>query len=53
MDELLLYQAPMLIGEGRPLAALPLLADLQDARRWRMVEAISLGQDMRLRLRPA
>lgn len=53
VDELLLYQAPMLIGEGRPLAALPLLADLQDARRWRMVEAISLGQDMRLRLRPA
>jgi len=52
VDELLIYQAPMLIGEGRPLAALSPLAELGDARRWRLVEATPVGQDLRLRLRP-
>jgi diaminohydroxyphosphoribosylaminopyrimidine deaminase/5-amino-6-(5-phosphoribosylamino)uracil reductase len=51
VDELLVYQAPLLIGEGRPLAALSPLAELGDARRWRLVEATSIGQDLRLRLR--
>lgn len=51
VDELLIYQAPMLIGEGRPLAALSPLAQLADARRWRLVEATPIGQDLRLRLR--
>jgi diaminohydroxyphosphoribosylaminopyrimidine deaminase/5-amino-6-(5-phosphoribosylamino)uracil reductase len=53
VDELLIYQAPMLVGEGRPLASLSPLAGLGDARRWRLVEAVSIGQDQRLRLRPA
>ncbi|MFG6431416.1 bifunctional diaminohydroxyphosphoribosylaminopyrimidine deaminase/5-amino-6-(5-phosphoribosylamino)uracil reductase RibD [Roseateles sp. LYH14W] len=53
VDELLIYQAPLLIGEGRPLAALSPLAGLADARRWRFVEATPFGQDLRLRLRPA
>jgi diaminohydroxyphosphoribosylaminopyrimidine deaminase / 5-amino-6-(5-phosphoribosylamino)uracil reductase len=53
VDELLLYQAPMLIGDGRSLAVLPPLANLQDAQRWRTIEALAVGQDMRLRLRPA
>jgi diaminohydroxyphosphoribosylaminopyrimidine deaminase/5-amino-6-(5-phosphoribosylamino)uracil reductase len=52
VDELLLYQAPMLIGEGRPLATLPALPGLGEARRWRLVEATPVGQDLRLRLRP-
>lgn len=52
VDELLIYQAPMLIGEGRPLASLAPLADLADARRWRLIEATPIGQDLRLRLRP-
>jgi len=52
VDELLVYQAPMLIGEGRPLAALSPLAQLGDARRWRLVEATPVGPDLRLRLRP-
>jgi len=52
VDELLIYQAPMLIGEGRPLAALAPLAQLGDARRWRVIEATPIGQDLRLRLRP-
>jgi diaminohydroxyphosphoribosylaminopyrimidine deaminase / 5-amino-6-(5-phosphoribosylamino)uracil reductase len=52
VDELLIYQAPLLIGEGRPLAALPPLPQLGDARRWRLVEAAPVGEDLRLRLRP-
>ncbi|KQW43588.1 MULTISPECIES: bifunctional diaminohydroxyphosphoribosylaminopyrimidine deaminase/5-amino-6-(5-phosphoribosylamino)uracil reductase RibD [unclassified Roseateles] len=52
VDELLIYQAPMLVGEGRPLALLAPLAQLGDARRWRLVEATPVGQDLRLRLRP-
>lgn len=52
VDELLVYQAPMLIGHGRPLAELSPLAQLGDARRWRLVEATPIGQDLRLRLRP-
>ncbi|HEY9109325.1 MAG TPA: bifunctional diaminohydroxyphosphoribosylaminopyrimidine deaminase/5-amino-6-(5-phosphoribosylamino)uracil reductase RibD [Roseateles sp.] len=53
VDELLIYQAPMLVGEGRPLAALSPLAGLGDARRWQLMDAMPLGQDLRLRLRPA
>ncbi|MFT7724168.1 MAG: bifunctional diaminohydroxyphosphoribosylaminopyrimidine deaminase/5-amino-6-(5-phosphoribosylamino)uracil reductase RibD [Roseateles sp.] len=52
VDELLVYQAPLLVGEGRPLAALPPLAALGDAPRWRLVEATAVGADLRLRLRP-
>lgn len=52
VDELLIYQAPLLIGEGRPLAALQPLASLSDAHRWRLIEATPVGQDLRLRLRP-
>ena len=52
VDELLIYQAPMLIGEGRPLATLAPPSGLPEARRWRLVEATLIGQDLRLRLRP-
>jgi len=52
VDELLVYQAPMLIGAGRPLATLTRLATLGDARRWRLLEATPIGPDLRLRLRP-
>jgi diaminohydroxyphosphoribosylaminopyrimidine deaminase/5-amino-6-(5-phosphoribosylamino)uracil reductase len=52
VDELLVYQAPLLIGEGRPLAVLHALAGLDKAHRWRLVEATPIGQDLRLRLRP-
>ncbi|KQY82398.1 bifunctional diaminohydroxyphosphoribosylaminopyrimidine deaminase/5-amino-6-(5-phosphoribosylamino)uracil reductase RibD [Pelomonas sp. Root1444] len=52
VDELLIYQAPVLMGEGRPLASLPQLADLGAARRWTLIEASPVGADLRLRLRP-
>jgi len=52
VDELLVYQAPLLIGQGRPLAELMPLPGLEAARRWQWVEATSVGADLRLRLRP-
>lgn len=52
VDELLLYQAPLLVGPGRALAELPALAALDDARRWSFVDVQPLGPDLRLRLRP-
>jgi len=53
VDELLLYVAPVLLGDpARPLLALPPLADM--ASRWRLHlhDQRMLGQDMRLRLHP-
>jgi diaminohydroxyphosphoribosylaminopyrimidine deaminase/5-amino-6-(5-phosphoribosylamino)uracil reductase len=53
VDELLLYVAPVLLGEGREIARLPGLAALSDAPRWTFHEANPVGEDLRLRLRPA
>lgn len=50
VDELLVYQAPCLIGPGQPLAELPGLGRLVDASRWHFVEASPVGPDLRLRL---
>jgi diaminohydroxyphosphoribosylaminopyrimidine deaminase/5-amino-6-(5-phosphoribosylamino)uracil reductase len=51
-DELLLYIAPVLLGDGaRPLLKLPTLADM--AARWRLhlLDQRQVGGDLRLRLR--
>jgi diaminohydroxyphosphoribosylaminopyrimidine deaminase / 5-amino-6-(5-phosphoribosylamino)uracil reductase len=48
VDELLLYQAPLLLGPGRDLAALPELEDLAGAQRLQFVECQALGADLRL-----
>jgi riboflavin biosynthesis protein RibD len=54
VDELLLYVAPVLLGDGaRPLLALPPLADMTSRWRLCLCDQRMLGQDMRLRLRPA
>ncbi|RUL71486.1 bifunctional diaminohydroxyphosphoribosylaminopyrimidine deaminase/5-amino-6-(5-phosphoribosylamino)uracil reductase RibD [Dyella choica] len=53
-DELLIYVAPLLLGDtARPLLALPSLADM--AARWKLslLDTRAVGQDLRLRLRPA
>lgn len=52
VDEILLYQAPLLLGQGLPIAALPALPDLAQATRWRRLEATPVGEDLRLRFRP-
>ena len=52
-DELLLYVAPLLLGDSaRPLLQLPTLSDM--ASRWQLqpIEQRQLGHDWRLRLRP-
>jgi diaminohydroxyphosphoribosylaminopyrimidine deaminase / 5-amino-6-(5-phosphoribosylamino)uracil reductase len=49
VDELLLYLAPMLIGPGRPMAALPALAQLADAARFEFFDSTPVGADIRLR----
>jgi len=51
VDELLLYQAPLLLGPGRPLAHLAELPGLEAATRWQFHEAQRVGHDLRLRLR--
>jgi diaminohydroxyphosphoribosylaminopyrimidine deaminase/5-amino-6-(5-phosphoribosylamino)uracil reductase len=54
VDELLLYVAPVLLGDAaRPLLVLPALAEM--AARWRLcvVEPRQVGDDLRLLLRPA
>jgi diaminohydroxyphosphoribosylaminopyrimidine deaminase/5-amino-6-(5-phosphoribosylamino)uracil reductase len=53
VDELLLYIAPLLLGDkARPLLQLPALTDM--AGRWQLqtFDRRVLGDDMRLRLRP-
>ncbi|WP_374672955.1 bifunctional diaminohydroxyphosphoribosylaminopyrimidine deaminase/5-amino-6-(5-phosphoribosylamino)uracil reductase RibD [Ideonella sp.] len=51
VDELLLYQAPVLLGDGRPMAALGALERLADAPRFRLHDCTPVGDDLRLRLR--
>jgi diaminohydroxyphosphoribosylaminopyrimidine deaminase/5-amino-6-(5-phosphoribosylamino)uracil reductase len=53
-DELLIYIAPKLLGpQAGPLLDLPLLEDLQQARRFGIIGQHKVGDDLRLRLRPA
>lgn len=53
VDELLLYIAPVLLGDNaRPLLALPPLADMADRWRLRVVDQRQVGTDWRLQLRP-
>jgi diaminohydroxyphosphoribosylaminopyrimidine deaminase/5-amino-6-(5-phosphoribosylamino)uracil reductase len=52
-DELLLYQAPALLGDAaRPLLAGLAIEAMAQQRRLQLCEALMVGQDLRLRLRP-
>jgi len=51
VDEILLYQAPMLIGPGQPLAELEALPALDAARRFTLHGVQPIGEDLRLLLR--
>jgi diaminohydroxyphosphoribosylaminopyrimidine deaminase/5-amino-6-(5-phosphoribosylamino)uracil reductase len=52
VDELLLYVAPILLGDSaRPLLALPALAEISSGRRLRVVDERRIGEDWRLLLR--
>ncbi|AKC87269.1 riboflavin biosynthesis protein RibD [Pseudoxanthomonas suwonensis] len=53
VDELLLYQAPLLLGDAaRPLFAGLGIAAMAERRSLRLVEEARLGEDLRLLLRP-
>ncbi|TCI11461.1 bifunctional diaminohydroxyphosphoribosylaminopyrimidine deaminase/5-amino-6-(5-phosphoribosylamino)uracil reductase RibD [Dyella soli] len=53
VDELLIYVAPLLLGDsGRPLLCLPPLADMADRWKLRTVDRRTIGDDMRLLMRP-
>jgi diaminohydroxyphosphoribosylaminopyrimidine deaminase / 5-amino-6-(5-phosphoribosylamino)uracil reductase len=52
VDELLLYVAPMVLGDrARGLLQLPEPQSLLQARRFEMIENVAVGADQRLRLR--
>ena len=52
VDDLLLYQAPLLLGEqGRPLAVLGDFQQLAQTPKLVLNEVMSLGQDLRIRAR--
>lgn len=51
VDELLLYQAPMLLGEGQGIAAIGPLLDLSQGVRFEWHEVQRVGADLRLRAR--
>ncbi len=56
VDECLLYVAPRFLGSGRPIADWPVHAGataLEDRPSWRFLESTQLGDDLRVRLRPA
>ena len=52
VDELLLYLAPRLLGQGREMAAFGPLDSLSDALQWRWLDCLPVGEDLRLRARP-
>jgi diaminohydroxyphosphoribosylaminopyrimidine deaminase/5-amino-6-(5-phosphoribosylamino)uracil reductase len=51
VDELLLYQAPLLLGEGQGIAAMGPLTDLAQGVRLRICDVQTVGADTRLLLR--
>ena len=53
VDELLLYIAPVLLGDtARPLLVLPALSDMTARWQLRLIEQRQLGEDLALLLRP-
>ncbi|NLC36736.1 MAG: riboflavin biosynthesis protein RibD, partial [Alcaligenaceae bacterium] len=51
IDELLVYMAPLLLGQGRGMADMPAVPTLDAAERFEFIDATAVGTDMRLRLR--
>ncbi len=48
VDDLLVYQAPTLLGPGRAMADLPALEALAEAQAFRFVSATLVGEDLRV-----
>ncbi len=52
VDEFLVYLAPRLIGQGRPMMQFGPLASLDEAVQLEFIETAMVGPDLRLRARP-
>ncbi len=53
VDEMLLYTAPVLLGDtARPLLTLPEFSAMSAAPRWKIIDRRHIGDDTRLLLRP-
>jgi diaminohydroxyphosphoribosylaminopyrimidine deaminase/5-amino-6-(5-phosphoribosylamino)uracil reductase len=52
VDELLIYIAPVLLGAGQPMAALPLFEKIDDATPWAFNNHTLIGADLRVLARP-
>ena len=50
VNEILAYIAPVLLGAGQPLAALPALQNLQQATHWQLQQVTQIGNDARRQL---
>ena len=50
VDELLVYLAPRMVGEGLGMAKLPDLSSLDQTLDWHLIEHTLIGNDLRLRL---
>jgi len=48
VDQLLVYLAPLLLGQGMPIAELPVLQALDQAQRFEFFDTAALGPDLRL-----
>ncbi len=48
VDELLVYMAPLLIGEAPGMVHLPTLSDLAQAQRLQFREVTQVGEDVRI-----
>lgn len=51
IDELLVYLAPVLLGDAAAMLRLPLLEHLEHARRFEFADMVRVGADLRLRAR--
>jgi len=51
VDELLVYMAPVLLGEGMGMAQLPELTKLEGVQRFEFIDLQQLGADIRVRAR--
>lgn len=51
VDELLVYLAPVLLGDAAAMLRLPLIEHLEHARRFEFTDTVQLGADLRLRAR--
>lgn len=51
VDELLLYLAPVLLGDAAGMVRLPMLEHLDAARRYEFIDTARVGADLRLRAR--